>query len=515
MIGLHMTSTTPENCTTGSTAEGVTKLLNVNFHSSLSTQVENIYRVEYIISSVLLRNCLQHNKISIAMPSSAPDTPTIPQPFSIAIVGGGIGGLVFAIGLLKQKIPFHIYEATSQFAEIGAGVAFSPNAVRAMRSIDTRLTKALDEIATGNYDKEHRDIYFQYRWGMDGDCGNGKIKIAEFEDDGIREDRIGSRGENRNRRHAKAGDLIVEVKGENWGFNSVHRGHFLDAVVKLVSLEYVSFGKKVDHVEDLGGGKGVKLYFHDGTTIESSAVVGCDGIKSRVRESLLGKDSAARFTGKYAYRGLVLMDEAVEVLGEELARNSQMHLGYDGHVLTFPIEKGKTMNVVAFQTKVDGSWEDKDWVVPMKRSDMEEDFAAWGQNVKSILSLMTKPDVWALFEHPPAETFSRGSICLLGDAAHASTPHQGAGAGMAVEDAYVLSKLLGRADTGTEGVRKAFVEYDRIRRERTLRLVTTSRECGETYEMQGIEIGDDMKLLRENLKQRYAWIWDEDVTLTI
>lgn len=62
---------------------------------------------------------------------------------------------------------------------------------------------------------------------------------------------------------------------------------------------------------------------------------------------LLGKDDPATkpvFSGKFCYRGLIPMDEAVETLGDEVARNSQMFFGYHGHVLTFPIEKGKTMN---------------------------------------------------------------------------------------------------------------------------------------------------------------------------
>lgn len=75
------------------------------------------------------------------------------------------------------------------------------------------------------------------------------------------------------------------------------------------------------------------------------------------------KRAHAQFTGKYAYRGLIPMEKAVNALGDGLARNSQMYLGYHGHVLTFPIEKGETMNVVAFKTKEDGKWEDEKWVL--------------------------------------------------------------------------------------------------------------------------------------------------------
>jgi salicylate hydroxylase len=89
------------------------------------------------------------------------------------------------------------------------------------------------------------------------------------------------------------------------------------------------------------------LHFADGTTAQHSAVIGCDGIKSKTRPWLLGKDdpaSTAVFSGKYAYRGLIPMDKAIQLLGEEAALNSSMYLGYHGHLLTFPVQKGKTMN---------------------------------------------------------------------------------------------------------------------------------------------------------------------------
>ncbi len=81
------------------------------------------------------------------------------------------------------------------------------------------------------------------------------------------------------------------------------------------------------------------------------------------------------------------MEKAAEALGDGLARNSQMYMGRHGHVLTFPIENGKTMNAVAFQTKMDGTWDDEKWVLPTKKEDMFSDFAGWGESVQKILSV--------------------------------------------------------------------------------------------------------------------------------
>jgi salicylate hydroxylase len=138
------------------------------------------------------------------------------------------------------------------------------------------------------------------------------------------------------------------------------------------------------------------------------------------------------------------MQQAVNLLGDELARNAVMYCGPHGHILTFPIEKGERMNVVAFRTKRDGRWEDEKWVLPTDREGMMKDYEEWSDSVKKILSLMEKPDIWALFDYPAAKSYYKRRLCLSGDGAHASTPHQGAGAGMALEDAYVMSVVLAR-----------------------------------------------------------------------
>ena len=357
------------------------------------------------------------------MTDAAPESARSQKPFTIAICGGGIAGLALAIAFLRHKVPFHLYESAHAFAEVGAGVSFGPNSLRAMSLIDPKIREGYDKRATSNAYSEKKEVWFDFHAGMD--CGLGK-----------------------------AGEKVATVNARDIGNSSIHRAHFLDELVALVPDENVTFGKRVLEVEELEDG--VQLHFADGSKAEASAAVGCDGVKSNLRHIVLGnEDGAARpsFTGKYAYRGLIPMEKAVASLGDELARNSVMWLGNHGHVLTFPIEKGEMMNVVAFQTKRDGKWENDDWVLPMDREKMEGDFQDWGESVQKILSLMEKPDLWALFDYPPAKTYFKGKTCLLGDAAHASTPHQGAGAGMALEDAYVLSNLLGAVQESARSVR--------------------------------------------------------------
>ncbi|KAL2005170.1 hypothetical protein VTN00DRAFT_3020 [Thermoascus crustaceus] len=402
------------------------------------------------------------------------------KSFDVAIVGGGIGGLCLAVGLLRHGVPVTIYEAAPAFAEIGAGVAFGPNATKAMSLIGPDLRAAFDACATNNWSEEKKDVWFDFRLGqvIDG---------------------------------RESGEEVISLNIPK-GHGSVHRAHFLDQIVKLVPSTIAHFGKRLVSYDDTDDG--VVLKFDDGTTARHTALVGCDGIKSQTRKVMLGEGNVASqptFSGKYAYRGLIPMEKACATVGDQLARNSQMYMGRHGHVLTFPVDQGRLMNVVAFRTNPSTHWpSDLAWVKPVPKETMLTDFSTWNPTVKSILSLMTKTEIWALFDHPPASTYTQGQVCLLGDAAHATTPHQGAGAGMAVEDALVLSTLLGMAQTRHD-VRLAFSVYDEVRRPRTQRLVSTSRQAGRLYDMELEGVGDSVDEIRENVSRRMEWIWGLDV----
>ena len=373
------------------------------------------------------------------MPSAEPQS----SSYTVAVLGGGIAGLCLAIGLQRRGVPFHLYESAHAFAEVGAGVGFGPNSVRAMQLLDPRVRERYGMLATQNKDDE--GIWLEFWMGCDRRSGtdskandarsngitNGDVHDLKAND--ARSNGFANGAAHGEERAAgiKEGDKIAEltstVDGKPFGQSSVHRAAFLDALVALIAKENVSFNHRVVAIDDLGA-EGLRIHFEHGETATADAAIGCDGIKSRVRRMVLGDDNPAAhpsFTGKYAYRELIPMDKAVALLGDRLARNSTMYNGYHGHVITMPIEHGEMMNVVAFGTKQDGKWEDERWVIKTEQETMRGDFKDFGQNVRDILSLMQTPDLWALFEYPPAETYFKGRVCLLGDAAHASTPHQG------------------------------------------------------------------------------------------
>ncbi|KAK1964632.1 mannitol 1-phosphate dehydrogenase [Colletotrichum sublineola] len=398
------------------------------------------------------------------------------KPFHVAVVGGGIAGLTLTLQLLQKRIPTTLYEQAAKFGEIGAGVSFGPNALRAMSLISPHVRQAFENQATRNQSEDHQNVWFDFRYGET--CG-GKHREGEF-----------------------IHRLICET-----GQTGVHRAHFLDELVKLLPDGVAQFGKRaVDYEDD---GTRVLLKFQDGTTATHDAVVACDGIKSRLRRVMLGDDhpaSKAVFSGKYAYRGLIPMKEAEELLGEELAKNSQMYFGRHGHILTFSVAKGKIMNVVAFHSAE--KWESDEWVMSVKKEDMVKDFEGWGDKSQKIIQMLQKPDVWALFDHPPSPTYHQGRVCLLGDAAHASTPHKGSGAGMAVEDAYILGNLLALIN-GSEEIEMAFATYNKTRKERSQKLVVDSREQGKLYDL---ELKDDPEWIADRLSTRMDWVWKYDLT---
>lgn len=278
------------------------------------------------------------------------------KPFSIAIVGGGIGGIALAAGLLHRGIPVQVYEAARAHAEIGAGIAFGPNSVRAMTLIDPAIKIIFDRLATKNEALEEKETWINFRSGF-GDLKEiAKIRTTD------------------------------EAKT---GLSSVHRAHFLNEIAKLIPTDAIHFGKRLKTITTGQFGSS-RLVFEDGSVATADAVIGCDGIRSRVRQLLLGNTSPTQdcsFTGKFAFRGLVPMSEAKARIGEKLAGNSQMYLGPGGCVLHYPINGGETLNVVAFQSTENGKWEHKEWVLPDKRQELLVAFNDWAAPVQKILEV--------------------------------------------------------------------------------------------------------------------------------
>ncbi|KAE8151910.1 hypothetical protein BDV25DRAFT_138390 [Aspergillus avenaceus] len=403
------------------------------------------------------------------------------KKFTVTIVGGGIGGLVLAIGLLRRNVPVRIYEAAAAFAEIGLGLSIGPAAHRAMPLVDPQIREIYDSLVTTHADSpgyEHfRQTWFEIVWASG----------------------------------PQEGDTLMNLKALPSGQTTLRRADFLDALVNLIPPEIVQFGKRLESLQETA--ENVTLHFDDGTTAVADLVVGCDGIKSKVKESMLPEESKQKkpqYSGMYAYRTVFDMDEMVEIVGDQRARVSTMYVGNGAYGISYPIMRAKKVNFGLYM--LSEKWDHDEWVRPAKREDMLRDASSMGRYVKALVERMPDPSQWAIFEHPHISTYVRSRVAILGDAAHASTPHQGAGAGQAIEDAHVLAELLGDSNvTEPEHVVAAFKAYDDVRRPRSQRVVTSSKENAYLLCLCLDGVGDDADKLKETWNKRLRWLWDLDV----
>ncbi len=110
---------------------------------------------------------------------------------------------------------------------------------------------------------------------------------------------------------------------------------------------------------------------------------------------------------------------------------------------------------------------------------------------------------WALIEVPRMPRWSRGRVMLLGDAAHAPLPHQGQGAGLAIEDAYALGALLAKG--GLKNYSSAFQAFENLRKRRSWMVQAYSRASGRAIKFAG-----DAAARRDaswsSLPHRIGWI---------
>ncbi|KAJ5154711.1 uncharacterized protein N7500_010150 [Penicillium coprophilum] len=404
------------------------------------------------------------------------------QPPTITIIGGGIGGLTLAAGLHLRKIPIQLYEAASTFKEIGLGISLGPAAYRAMPLIHPQIQQIYDSLITTHADSPGYENYLQTWFEIVWATGT------------------------------QEGDTLMNLKALPSGQTALRRADFLNALVELVPAECVHFGKRLRTLVE--NDDGVVLEFEDGEVINADVVIGCDGIRSRVKECMIPVESLKTrpvYSGMYGYRAVLEMEEMIAAVGEKRARVATIYVGRGCYAISYPIMRARLVNVGIYVLS-DREWEYDSWVRPARREDMERDTRDMGRYVKSLVEHMPDPSQWAIFEHPHISTYAQSRVAIMGDAAHASTPHQGAGAGQAIEDAHVLAELLSDSRVGSvDGVVAAFKAYDDIRRPRSQRVVTSSKENADILCLCFDGVWDDPIKLKDTLDQRLRWLWDLDV----
>ncbi|KZW00703.1 FAD/NAD(P)-binding domain-containing protein [Exidia glandulosa HHB12029] len=397
----------------------------------------------------------------MSVPSSNPQT----KDFRVAIVGGGIGGLFCAISLRKSGVPFDIFEAAAQFGEVGAGIGFAPNSEAAMRYLGIFE----DYMRVAN----HRDRYSVI-------LGN------------------------------ETHDHVADMLPHGGPVTSIHRAHLLDVLLKHVPSESSHLKKRCERVEQVSADPPLyRIHFHDGTTHEANLVIGADGIRSVVRDSVLGYRVEPRYVGTRAYRGIFPAQEWLKTIGPENETSLLIVSGL-GKIdlvgfVSEPLER-------RFSEGTDILPPGEPWVQPANKEQALADFVDMpGPFVKTALNSIERMTVWKIHcLWPPLPTYVKDGIALLGDAAHGTTPHCGQGAGQALEDSYILGQLLGHPKTTLQTLRSTLAIYDEIRRPRGNKVVEYSLETGNVWEGWGAN-GESVEGRKLDAEGRLDWIWQHDI----
>ncbi|KAI0365439.1 FAD/NAD(P)-binding domain-containing protein [Pilatotrama ljubarskyi] len=430
-----------------------------------------------------------------------PDGSTSAKPrFRLAIVGGGIAGLTLAVALghyenRASPIEVHLYEAGPEITTVGAGISVWPRTWSVMR---------------------HLDLYDQLSRASVQSFGN--------EDDDLKPAFIFRKSD-----WPREGHEFGRVMVPN-GSTTMHRADMVDVLVKnLPESCSVHTSKRLLNYSETSKEDGSTVYtlhFADDTTAEADVLIGADGIKSKTRASMFdyahGRDcslevkreecercsrATPKWTGTVGYRYLIPTERMLEVNPEHHALKIKAPMSYSGkgkvrirsdscrpqrltrcvgsqHIITYPISHGKYLNWIGFVTIPggEGTTYPQKWVIDALKDDMIAHFSGWEPEVEQMIQLVEKPTLWAIHVVENLPFSVSGRVALMGDAVHAMTTHFGAGGGQAIEDAYILGRLLADPRTSLARVSDVFRIYQDVRLPFARGVVSNARKAGLMYE---------------------------------
>ncbi len=386
----------------------------------------------------------------------------------VAVIGGGLGGLTLAIGLREAGVPAEVFEQAAELREVGAGVAIGANSTRLLDRLGVHAA------AVGNVPP---DMQFR-RW-----------------DDG---ELIWSH---------PVGDWYRERMGAPYVL--LHRGTLRRVLAEAIPPEQVHTDHRLVGIEQEPGG--VRLRFAGRADVLARIAVGVDGIHSAVREHVVGH-AVPVLSGEIGFRGLIPVGRSP---GMPAPTSIQFWCGPRTHVVAYGIDDGALINLLAvYVPDRPPAWTQTTSRVPGTSAEAHTLFRelGWDQRILGLIDhIGGDMNFWALQDLPPVPRWSRDRVVLAGDAVHAPLPHQGQGAGQAIEDAYVLAGLLGRA--GPTGFPDAFAAYERLRRARARRVQHFSRQAGRFYKLDGAAARRRDAAL-PGLPERIAWIHAHDADVS-
>ncbi|CAH2893979.1 MAG: Uncharacterized oxidoreductase [uncultured Paraburkholderia sp.] len=388
----------------------------------------------------------------------------------IVIAGAGIGGLTAAAALLKKGFDVTVFEQAQALKEIGAGVQLSPNATRVLYQLG--VGDALQGLACEPLGKRVRLWNTGQTWRL-------------F-------------------------DLGAESR-EMYGYPyfTLHRADLhekLADVVRAMKPDAIRLNHKVESFSQHNGK--VLVQAVNGETCEGDLLIGADGVHSRVRHALFGPDEPV-FSGVMAWRGVIDASRLPEHLRSPYGAN---WVGPGAHVIHYPLRGNGLINFVGAIEK--SGWQVESW---SERGTLEEclaDFEGWHEDVRTLISAIDIPYKWALMVREPMTRWSHGHATLLGDACHPTLPFLAQGAGMAIEDGYLLARCVERH---AHDVPRALQRYEALRLERTSKVVRGSAANATRFHnpqlahAEGAAAYVDREWSEERVKERYNWLFEYNV----
>lgn len=388
----------------------------------------------------------------------------------VLIAGGGIGGLSAAVALLQRGIDVEVYEQAPELKEVGAGIQISPNGNKVLDALG--VFKRLKELSCDPVRKEFRLWNTGKPWPM-----------------------------------LSLGKAVIESYG--YPYLTVYRPDLHQSLadrVRELRPDAIHLGCGVAGCEQ--DGQSATLVLRDGRRVTGDALIGADGVRSVVRNTLWGPCDP-EFSGMVAWRGLIPMEELPEHMQVSVGST---WIGPGGHAVCYPLHRSKIMNFVA---TIEGkTWDVPEGAAPGTAEECLNDFAGWHEDVQTMIKRSPRLIKWALMQRDPIPRWTQGRISLLGDAAHATLPFLAQGAVHSIEDGMVLSRCLEGVDTAD--VAGALARYEAARIDRTSRMVrgaTANTERFHSPELATEESAEkylQREWSSEPIFARYDWLYSYD-----
>ncbi|CBX98979.1 similar to salicylate hydroxylase [Plenodomus lingam JN3] len=364
------------------------------------------------------------------------DSPHGYRPLSIAVIGGGIGGLSAAIALRRSGHTVIIYEKNDFAGEVGASVSCAANG-----------TRWLEE------------------WGVDIPKGD-PVTLTKLIN------RDWKTGE-----PVSVYDLADYKKKWGYEYYMFHR-QYMHAILKDCALQEEGEGVpavlKVNHAcQDIDLST-TTITFKNGTKATHDLIVGADGIGSVVRK-LIGVNPEKRPADQQCLHANVMTEDAAKLGLVDYSKNAALEYwgGQEGKwdkIVLSPCNGGKLLSYYCFFPRDKGDYTNQAWGAEARPvEELLAPFPELDSQVKKHLEIGIEIQPWRLWVHQPYPYLQKGNVCLLGDAGHPMMPHQSQGACMAIEDAGALGVIFNRRFF-TGDIRESLQAYEKVRLPRATRV---------------------------------------------